>query len=84
MVAITSYTFTGKTSETYTEEVEMQCSIDNKDYIINIGSDGYFNCSNCSKQMQKDIKDNYVDFGDISKTTENIDNYFKNKNEICE
>ena len=74
----------GKPKESFVEEIEMQCSIEEKDYVINIGSDGYFNCSNCSKQMQKEIKDNYVDFGDISKTSENIDEYFKNKNGICE
>ncbi len=84
VVAIISYTFTGATSETHIEGIEMQCSIDENDYIINVASDGYFNCSNCSEQLQKDIKDNYVDFGDISKTAENIDNYFKGKNGTCE
>lgn len=83
VVAIISFTFVDKTTESYTESVEIQCSSDEKDYIIDIGSDGYFNCSNCSKQMQKDIKDNCVDFGDISKTTENIDNYFKKNGGSC-
>ena len=52
--------------------------------IAYIYNDGYFNCSNCPKQIQKDIKDNYVDFKDIKKTSENIEDYFKSKNGLCE
>lgn len=66
------------------EEVELQCSIDEKDFIITIGSDGYFNCSNCSKSLQKELKDNYIDFGDIEKTENSIINYFENNNGLCE
>lgn len=84
VVAIISFAFTGKTSETYTEAVEMQCSINENDYIINVGSDGYFNCSNCPKQLQKDIKENYIDFGNIPETVNNIEKYFTSKNGICE
>ena len=83
LVAIISYSFV-RTSESHIEGVEMQCSIDDNDYIINVASDGYFNCSNCPKQIQKDIKDNYVDFKDIKKTSENIEDYFKSKNGLCE
>ena len=67
-----------------TQEVELQCSMDEKDFIITIGSDGYFNCSNCSKDLQKDLKDNYIDFGDIEKTTNNVIKYFNDNNGICE
>ena len=66
------------------QEVELQCSIDEKDFIITIGSDGYFNCSNCSKEIQKELKDNYIDFGDIEKTSNNIIEYFKNNKGACE
>ena len=67
-----------------TQEVEILCSIEEKDYIITVGSDGYFNCSNCSKEIQKELKDNYIDFSDIKKTSSNIKDYFKNNNGICE
>ena len=67
-----------------TQEVELQCSIEDNDYIITVGSDGYFNCSNCSKDLQKDLKDNYIDFGDIEKTTNNVINYFNDNNGICD
>jgi len=64
--------------------VEMQCTKDGKDYIIEVGSDGYFNCSNCSKELQIELKDNYIDFSDIEKTTDNIFDYFEKNNGMCE
>ena len=67
-----------------TQEVELQCSIEENDYIITIADDGYFNCSNCSKELQKELKDNYIDFGDIEKTSNNIIEYFENNNGTCE
>ena len=70
--------------ESITQEVEMICSINEEDYIITVGSDGYFNCSNCSKEIQKELKENYIDFSDINNTTENINKYFINNNGICE
>ena len=68
----------------HTEEVELQCSIDEKDFIITIGSDGYFNCSNCSKEIQKELKDDYIDFSNIEKSASNVINYFEKNNGICE
>ena len=67
-----------------TQEVEILCSIEEKDYIITVGSDGYFNCSNCSKEIQIELKNNYIDFSNIEKTTTNVINYFKDNNGICE
>lgn len=64
--------------------VEMVCTLNEQDYVIEVGSDGYFNCSNCSKELQKNLKDNYIDFSDISKTTTNIEKYFENNNGYCE
>ena len=84
IIGIVCFTFIGKTEQTYVEGVEMECFINENDYMISVGSDGYFNCSNCSLNMQKEIKDNYVDFGDIAKTTENINNYFESKNGTCD
>ena len=65
------------------EEIEMNCSINNNAYVINIGSDGYFNCSNCSKELQEELKDKYIDFSNINKTREDINLYFENNNGIC-
>lgn len=68
----------------HSESIEMECSIQNEDYIISVGTDGYFNCSNCPSELQKELKNNYIDFSDISKTEKNISNYFKNNNGTCE
>lgn len=67
-----------------TKEVELQCSVEDTDYVITVGSDGYFNCSNCSKELQKELNMNYIDFGDIEKTSNNIIEYFKDNNGSCE
>ena len=66
------------------QSVEIMCTLNEQDYIIEVGSDGYFNCSNCSKELQKELKDNYIDFGDIEKTSNNVIDYFKNNNGLCE
>lgn len=84
VIAIISFQFIGTSKASNIEQVEMECSINENDYIISIGSDGYFNCSNCPKQMQKEIKQSYIDFSDISKTSDNINNYFKSQNGFCE
>jgi len=67
-----------------TQEIEMICTLDDNDYIITVGNDGYFNCSNCSKELHKQLKDNYIDFGDINKTKNEINSYFKENNGSCE
>ena len=38
-----------------------------------------------TKQYEfKDVKYNYIDFGDIEKTSNNIIEYFQNNNGLCE
>lgn len=68
----------------HTEYVELSCSLNNNKYIIEVASDGYFNCSNCSEELQKELKENYIDFGDISKTEKSINSYFESNNGTCE
>ncbi len=70
--------------ESNVTEVEMTCSMDETEYLITVGSDGYFNCSNCNIEMQKELKDNYIDFSDIGFTQDNIMKYFENNNGNCE
>ena len=86
IIALILFTFTRKSyvTETETIEVELKCSLDDKDFVINIGSDGYFNCSNCHKELQLELKEKYIDFGNINATVENINHYFVNNNGSCE
>lgn len=72
------------TTQQQSEEIEISCQINDEDYLINVGSDGYFNCSNCSKKIQKDLKDQYLDFGNLNQTINNIEDYFLNNNGSCE
>lgn len=66
-----------------TEEATINCSSGNNDYLITIGSDGYFNCSNCSKEIQNDIS-GFIDYSNINGTIEEIETYFSDNNGICE
>lgn len=70
------------TSKSVVEET-ISCEIDENNYLITIGSDGYFNCSNCSKDLQKDIII-LVDYGDIDRSLNLIENYFEDNNGYCE
>lgn len=67
-----------------TDSVEISCTLNDKDYLIEVGSDGYFNCSNCSLELQKDLKDNYIDFSDLDNTANKISNYFEDNEGTCD
>jgi len=70
-------------SSHHVEEIELNCSLNNDAYVITVGTDGYFNCSNCSIKIQNELKNNSVDFSDMDVTKENIVEYFKNNNGTC-
>lgn len=59
------------------------CEIEDKKYEIEFGTDKYFNCNNCSKKIEKDIKE-LVDFNNIDKSMNNIEEYFESNNGTCE
>lgn len=59
------------------------CKIDDKKYEIEFGTNKYFLCKNCSDEMTKDLK-KAVDFNNIDKSLENINDYFKSKNGSCD
>lgn len=64
-------------------ESTISCSIDSQDYLITIGSDAYFNCSNCSEDIQNDINE-FIDYSDIAKTMKDVEIYFSKHNGVCE
>ncbi len=66
------------------ENLEISCSLNNKDYLIEVGTDGYYNCSNCDKELQVILKEDYIDFEDLESTEENITSYFDKHNGTCE
>ena len=67
----------------HTKEIEITCSIKDDDYLITIANDAYFNCSNCSQKIQKDIKE-IIDYSDIDRTKKEIETYFSKNNGSCE
>lgn len=69
--------------ESLTEEVTINCTINDNDYLITVGSDAYFNCSNCTKDIQNDINE-LIDYSDIDETMQDIENYFETNNGYCE
>lgn len=73
-----------KVVENHTTEIELACKLDEDEYLISVGNDGYFNCSNCSEKIQKDLKENYLDYENLDITINNIENYFLNNNGTCE
>ena len=84
IVAFLLFVFVRKeTTSSSVESVTLNCSIDEKDYLISVESDSHFNCSNCSKEVQNDVKE-LIDYSDISKTAKDIEKYFIDKNGLCE
>lgn len=58
------------------------CSIDDKKYQIEFGTNDYFKCDSCSKEMSNEIK-KIIDFNNIDNSMANIDEYFKSHNGTC-
>lgn len=84
IIALISYSVIREVgSSSVTQEVTINCSIDQNDYLITVGSDAYFNCSNCSENIQDGIR-SLIDHADIDGTIENIETYFSENNGICE
>ena len=53
----------------------LNCSIKDQDYTITIGDDTYFNCPECSDEMEIYLRD-ITDWANIDHSVENIENYF--------
>ena len=65
------------------KEATLICSIEENDYLITIGSDSYFNCSNCDKKMQVYLRD-ITDWANIDTGVKNIEKYFEDNGGTCE
>lgn len=80
-IAFTVFRKQPETSEV--KSLQLTCSINENDYVIDIGSDAYFNCSNCDKQMQVYLKD-ITDWANLSTSEKNIKTYFEDNGGTCE
>lgn len=83
VIGLGTYTVVKKDNANVESSATTICSIDNKKYQIEFGTNNYFKCNNCSKKMSDEINE-IVDFNNIDNSMINIENYFKNKNGTCE
>lgn len=60
----------------------LNCSIKDQDYTITIGDDTYFNCPECSDEMEIYLRD-ITDWANIDYSVENIENYFSENGGTC-
>ena len=83
VIGLGIYTFAEKDNPNVESSATTICSIDNKKYQIEFGTNNYFKCDNCSKEMSDELK-KVVDFNNIDSSMANVENYFKNHNGTCE
>lgn len=59
------------------------CKIGETSYEIEFDSNKYFNCKNCSNEMNNEIK-SLIDFNNINDSVDKVNNYFNSHNGSCE
>lgn len=74
--------FRKESTNTDNKSVILNCSIENEQYQITIGDDNYFNCPNCSKEMNVYLKD-VTDWANLDHSVENVKKYFNDNGGNC-
>ncbi len=82
IIALIFFSTTGKITDVKSS-VTTICSINDKKYQIQFGTDNYFKCDNCSDKMRNDLIE-LTEFNNIDKSISNIEKYFKDNNGTCE
>lgn len=82
LIALITYTSNGRLT-TVESRANAICKIEDKKYEIELRTDKYFKCENCSDNMKKDIQE-LIHFNDIDDSMRNIEKYFESNNGICE
>lgn len=59
------------------------CKIEDQNYQIEFGTNKYFKCDSCTKEMNEELK-KIIDFNKIDTSISNIENYFISNGGICE
>ena len=83
VISLGIYTVAKKDNHNVESSATTICSIDNKKYQIEFGTNDYFKCDSCSQEMSNEIK-KIVNFNNIDNSMANIDNYFKSHSGTCE
>ena len=82
IVAFLLFASTGKITNVESSAITI-CEIEDEKYEIEFGTDKYFNCDNCPKKIKNEVKE-LVDYNDIDKSMNNIEEYFESHNGTCE
>ena len=72
-----------KTTTGNSYSVTIHCSLNEKDYSISLGSDGYFNCSNCDKNLEKAFSD-IIDYSNMDESIQKMELYFEEFGGDCQ
>ncbi len=83
LIGFGTYSLTNQDSRNVESSVTTICSIDNKKYQIEFGTNGYFKCDKCSNKLKNDLME-LTDFNNIDASISNIESYFENHNGTCE
>ena len=83
-LGIYSYKTNGKIDvDNVASSATMICNLNKEKYQIEFGTNNYFNCDNCSKEMKKELKE-IVDFNNLDVSVNNVEEYFTNNNGSCD
>ena len=86
-IGVIAFTIIRKESNTQIKNeainATLNCSIEDNNYTITIGDDNYFDCPECSKEMNVYLKD-ITDWANIDHSIENIEKYFEDNGGTCE
>ena len=84
LIIVAIILFTAFPNEPSVEKISstMYCSIEDNEYEITIGSDNYFDCPKCTKDMTVYLKD-ITDWANIEHSIENIEKYFTDNGGSC-
>ena len=75
--------FRKQPSSSIDKQETLNCSINNKEYVITIGDGTYYDCPNCSKSMNVYLND-ITDWANLKDSVKNINKYFKDNGGTCE
>ena len=65
------------------KSIELNCNLNDKNYIIDIKSNNYYKCVNCSKELSEEIENQYFDSSDLDTSARNIEFYFNENKGTC-
>lgn len=82
VVFLLLFVFVKKEPSSSLKSATLNCYIENQEYEITIGDDKYYNCPNCTKQMNVYIKD-ITDWANLEHSIENINTYFEENGGNC-